>query len=129
MHNGSFRCEGYHRIFCFNQDGEVQAALLRHGNMVSSHDWRKVLVDVIHRYRALDIAKSFRVDGACAISERYELLKADSYRYAIRLPANVVLYREIAHLMKPPAGLPPAKAIVLYHRFEYQSATWNKQRT
>ena len=40
VYNRHFRCECYHRIFCFNQDGEVQAALLRHGNMVSSHDWR-----------------------------------------------------------------------------------------
>ena len=24
-------------------------------------------------------------------------------------------------------GRPPAKVIVLYHRFEYQGATWNEQ--
>ena len=40
VYNGSFRCECYHRIFCFNQDGQVQAGLLRHGNIAGSHDWR-----------------------------------------------------------------------------------------
>ena len=40
VYNGSFRCECYHRIFCFNQDGQVQAGLLRHGNVSGSHDWR-----------------------------------------------------------------------------------------
>ena len=64
MYNGSFRCECYHRIFCFNQDGKVQAGLLRHGNVAGSHDWPLVLVAVIDGYRALDIAKSFRADGA-----------------------------------------------------------------
>ena len=84
---------------------------------------------VIDGYLALDMAKSFRTDGACAISERYELLEAGGYRYAIRHPANEVLHREIAPPLRRPVGRPPAKAIVLYHRFEYQGATWNEQRT
>ena len=33
-----FRCECYHPIFCFNQDGKMEAALLRHGNVASSYD-------------------------------------------------------------------------------------------
>ena len=116
-------------MFCFNQDGDVEAALLRNGNVASAHDWRLVLVPVIDRYRDLDIAKLFRGDAAFAIPELYELLEAEGYRYAIRLPANDVLYREIAHLMKRPVGRPPAKPIVLYHRFEYQAASWNEPRT
>ena len=128
-YNGYFRCECYHPVFCFNQDGDVEAALLRNGNVASAHDWRLVLVPVIDRYRGLDIAKLFRGDAAFAIPELYELLEAEGYRYAIRLPANEVLYREIAHLMKRPVGRPPAKPIVLYHRFDYQAATWNKPRT
>ena len=31
--------------------------------------------------------------------------------------------------MKRPVGRPPAKPIVLYHRFEYQAASWNEPRT
>lgn len=128
-YNGYFRCECYHPIFCFNQDSDVEAALLRNGNVASAHDWRLVLVPVIVRYRDLDIPKRFRADAAFAIPELYEFLEAEGYRYAIRLPANAVLYREITHLMKRPVGRPPAKPIVLYHRFEYQAASWNKART
>ena len=51
------------------------------------------------------------------------------YRYAICLPAIEVLHREIARLLRRPVGRPPVKVIVLYHRFEYQGATWNEQRT
>jgi hypothetical protein len=128
-YNGYFRCECYHPIFCFNQDGDVEAALLRDGNVASAHDWRLVLMPVIDRYRDLDITKSFRGDAAFAIPELYELLEAEGYRYTIRLPANEVLHREIAHLMKRPVGRPPAKPIVLYHRFEYQAGSWDKPRT
>jgi len=66
----------------------VEAALLRHGNVASAHDWRLVLVPVIDRYRDLDIAKLFRGDAAFAIPELYEFLEAEGYRYTIRLPAN-----------------------------------------
>ena len=128
-YNGYFRCECYHPVFCFNQDGDVEAALLRNGNVASAHDWRLVLVPVIDRYRVMDIAKLFRGDAAFAIPELYEILEAEGYRYTIRLPSNAVLYREIAHLMKRPVGRPPAKPIVLYHRFEYQAASWDKPRT
>ena len=58
-------------MFCFNQDADVQAALLRHGNVASSHDWRLMLVAVIDGYRALDVAKLFRMDAAFAIPELY----------------------------------------------------------
>ena len=75
-------------MFCFNQDADVQAALLHHGNVAGFHDWRLVLVPVIGRYRALNIAKLLRADAAFAIPERYELLEADSYRCVIRLHAN-----------------------------------------
>jgi len=128
-YNGYFRCECYHPIFCFNQDGDMESALLRNGNVASAHDWRMVLEPVIDRYRDLDAAKLFRGDAGFAIPELYELLEAEGYRYAIRLPANEVLYREIAHLMKRPVGRPPAQPVVLYHRFEYQAASWHKPRT
>ena len=128
-YNGYFRCECYHPVFCFNQDGDVEATLLRNGNVASAHDWRVVLVPVIDRYRDLDVAKLFRGDAAFAIPELYKMLEAECYRYAIRLPANEVLHREIVHLMRRPVGRPPAKAIVFYHRFEYQAASWHKPRT
>ena len=107
-YNGYFRCECYHPMFCFNQDGDVEAALLRGGNVASAHDWWDVLIPVIDRYRDLDVAKLFRGDAAFAIPALYDMLEAEGYRYAIRLPANEILYREIAHLMKRPVGRPSA---------------------
>ena len=71
-YNGFFRCACYHPAFCFNQDGDVEAALLRHGNVAGAHDWRLVLTPVIERYRDLDIPKWFRTDAAFAIPELYE---------------------------------------------------------
>ena len=71
----------------------MQAALLCHGNVAGFHDWRLVLVPVIGRYRALNIAKLLRADAAFAIPELYESLEAKVCRYAICLPANDVLYR------------------------------------
>ena len=35
-YNGYFRCECYHPIFCFNQDSDLEAALLRNGNVASA---------------------------------------------------------------------------------------------
>ena len=105
------------------------AALLRHGNVASAHDWCLVLVPVIARYRALDITQLFRGDDAFSISELYEFLETEGYRYAIRLPANTVLYREIDHLMKRPVSRPPAQPIVCLHYFHYRAAGWDKSRT
>jgi len=127
-YNGYFRCECYHPIFCFDQDGDVEAALLRHGNVASAHDWRAVLVPVIDRYRDLNIAKLFRGDAGFALPELYEFLEAEGYGYAIRLPANDVLYRAIQHLLTRPVGRPPKKPIILYHSFTYQAQSWDDPR-
>jgi len=127
-YNGHFGCECYHPLFCFNQDGDVEGARLRHGNVASAHDWRSLLVPVVERYRDLDIRKLFRGDAAFAMPELYEFLEAENYRYAIRLPGNNVLYPKIQHLMKRPVGRPPARPIVLYHSFEYQAGSWDKLR-
>jgi hypothetical protein len=37
-YNGYFRCECYHPLFCFNQFGDVEGALLRNGNVHSAED-------------------------------------------------------------------------------------------
>ncbi len=82
-------------MFCFNQFGDLERALLREGNVSSADDWRSVLEPVVARYRDLDIRRFFRGDAAFARPELYEYLELESYLYAIRLPANEVLYREI----------------------------------
>ncbi len=127
-YNGYFACECYHPLFCFNQFGDVERTLLRNGNVHSAEDWRSVLEPVVARYRLLGIKKFFRGDAAFANPELYPFLEAEDYLYAIRLPANDVLYRQIEHLLTRPAGRPPEQPIVWYHSFEYQAASWEKSR-
>ena len=127
-YNGHFGCECYHPLFCFNQFGDVECALLRSGNVASADDWRSVLMPVIARCRDLDIHRFFRGDAACAIPEMYEVLEAEKYLYAIRLKGNEVLYREIAHLLTRPVGRPPNRPIVWHHDFSYQAGSWEKPR-
>ena len=38
-YNGHFGCECYHPLFCFNQFGDVERAMLRSGNVHSADDW------------------------------------------------------------------------------------------
>jgi hypothetical protein len=127
-YNGHFECTCYHPLFCFNQDGDLERTLLRDGNVHSADDWRSVLEPVVARYRGLAIEKFFRGDAAFANPELYCYLEAEDYGYAIRLPANDVLYREITHLMTRPVGRPPEKPLVWFHDFTYQAASWDKPR-
>jgi len=50
-YNGHFGCDCYHPLFVFNQDGDVESAKLRPGNVASADDWRSVMEPVIARYR------------------------------------------------------------------------------
>ncbi len=127
-YNGHFACTCYHPLFCFNQFGDLERCLLRNGNVASAEDWRSVLEPIIAHYRDLDIDRFFRGDAAFARPELYECLEAESYLYAIRLPANEVLQREIEPLLTRPVGRPSNKPVVWYHDFLYQAGTWNKPR-
>ena len=127
-YNGHFACECYHPLFLFNQDGDVEYAKLRQGNVASADDWRSALVPVLERYRHLDAPRFFRADAAFAIPDLYELLEAEGYRYAIRLKANAVLERHIAHLLTRPVGRPPNKPQRFYHSFAYQAQSWSCPR-
>ncbi len=127
-YNGHYECTCYHPLFCFNQDGDLEHTLLRHGNVHSADDWRSVLEPVVARYRAMTVKKFFRGDAAFAVPELYAFLEAEHYSYAIRLKSNSLLEREIEHLLKRPVGRPPNKPIVRYHDFMYQAASWDKAR-
>jgi hypothetical protein len=122
-YNGHFGCTCYHPLFLFNQDGDLERAMLRRGNHASAKFWRRVLVPVIERHRHVDIPKFFRGDAAFARPALYRLLENEDYQYAIRIPANDVLEREIAHLLTRPVGRPPKKPVVLYAGFLYRAAT------
>jgi hypothetical protein len=87
-----------------------------------------VLLPVIARYRELDIPKFFRGDAAFASPRLMTVLEAESYWYAIRLKANAVLERQIAHLLKRPVGRPSKRPKVFYHSFRYQAKLWDRSR-
>lgn len=127
-YNGYFECNCYHPLFCFNQFGDLENALLRNGNVSSAEDWRAVLEPVVARYRPGNLKKYFRGDAGFAHPDLYVYLEAEGYFYTIRLPANAVLYRQIAPLMSRPVGRPPAAPVVQYHDFTYQAAAWDKPR-
>jgi hypothetical protein len=126
--NGHFDCTCYHPLFCFNQFGDVERTLLREGNVHSAKDWRAVLEPVVARYRGQKLPRYFRADAAFANPEVYEFLEAEGYGYAIRLPANDVLQREIVPLLTRPVGRPSNAPVVWYADFLYQAQSWNRAR-
>jgi hypothetical protein len=127
-YNGHFGCTCYHPLFCFNQFGDLERALLREGNVSSADDWRSVLDPIVARYRDLDIRRFFRGDAAFARPELYEYLEAEGYLYAIRLPANAVLHREIEPLLTRPVGRPSNQPVVWHYDFLYQAGSWDRPR-
>jgi hypothetical protein len=127
-YSGHFECTCYYPLFCFNQLGDLEQALLRNGNVHSAEDWRAVLEPVVARYRDQDLTRYFRGDAAFAKPDLYEFLEEEGYEYAIRLPANDVLEEKIRHLLTRPVGHPLRKPIVLYACFLYRATSWNKWR-
>jgi len=126
--NGHFGCTCHHPLFCFNQYGDVERVMLREGNVHSADNWRAVLEPVVDRYRGLDIQRFYRGDAAFANPGVYEFLEAESYFYAIRLPANDVLYEKIEHLLTRPVDRPSSKPKILQHSFMYQAESWDRPR-
>jgi hypothetical protein len=51
-----------------------------------------------------------------------------SVKYAIRIPANDCLERDIAELLMRPVGRPSHKPVVWYQGFLYQAASWKTAR-
>jgi hypothetical protein len=127
-YNGHFGCMCYHPLFCFNQFGDCEGGMLRPGNVHSAHGWREVLDPIVARYGRTGVRRYFRADAAFANPEVYEYLEEHGFFYAIRLPSNEVLEREIQHLLKRPTGRPPKRPIVWYHDFQYQAGSWGRSR-
>jgi hypothetical protein len=83
---------------------------------------------VIERYRDQDIPKYFRGDSAFALPKLLRLLEQEGFRYAIRLKANPVLQRKIAHLLKRPVGRPSRQPKRFYASFRYRAGSWDQAR-
>ncbi len=80
------------------------------------------------RYEKAGVCRYFRADAAFAWPEVYEYLEEHGCLYAVRLPSNDVLEREIEHLLKRPVGRPPRKPVISYHDFQYQAGSWGQPR-
>ena len=102
--------------------------MLRAGNVHSAHRWRDVLDPVLSRYEATGVRRYFRADAAFAKLDIYEDLEARHVLYAIRLPGNEVLQREIAPLLIRPVGRPPKHPVILYDDFWYRAGSWDRAR-
>jgi len=127
-YNGHFGCNCYHPLFCFNQHGDCEGAMLRPGNVHSADRWKELLEPIVKRYENKKRRKYFRSDAAFAKPEIYEYLEGKGLLYAIRLPANDLLYDEIKHLLTRPVGRPSRKPVVLFHDFKYRATSWQKRR-
>ena len=127
-YNGHFECICYHPLFCFNQFGDCEGAVLRPGNVHSAEGWQEFIEPIVERYLKAMVRLLFRADAAFAKPELYDYLETRQIGYAIRLPANEVLQREIACLLVRPTEWPSRKPIVSYHDFTYQAQSWNVSR-
>jgi hypothetical protein len=140
-YNGHFESTCYHPLLLFNREGDCLAAKLRSGNVHSADDWEELLLPEIERRQKLGKEVVFRArpgpaqraprrPGAPAFAkpEIYEALEARGVKYAIRIPANESLERDIAELLTRPVGRPSHKPVVWYKSFLYQAASWKEAR-
>ncbi|MCX6345170.1 MAG: IS1380 family transposase, partial [Armatimonadetes bacterium] len=127
-YNGHFECVCFHPIFCFNQYGDCEGYMLREGNVSSADRWLELLAPIVARHRGSGLRMLFRGDAGFARPEIYEYLELEGYEYAIRLPANQVLHREIDPLLSQRETPESGRPVVVYHDFQYQAGTWNKPR-
>ena len=70
----------------------------------------------------------FRADAAFAKPEIYETLEERGVKYAIRLPANDSLVRDIEELLTRPVARPSHRPVVWYRGSLYQAASWKTAR-
>lgn len=77
--NGHFGYMCYHRLFVFNQFGQLERCALRAGNVHSADGWEEVLKPVIARSADRHLMRFFRGDAAFAIPKLYKTLEAESY--------------------------------------------------
>lgn len=127
-YNGYFGSVCYHPLFLFNSQGDCLAAKLRPGNVHSADGWEELLLPEIERQQQNGKDVAFRGDAAFAKPGIYQALEERGVKYAIRLPANENLERDIEELLTRPVGRPSQKPVVRYKGFLYQAASWTTAR-
>ena len=104
-YNGHFESTCYHPLLLFNRDGDCLAAKLRPGNVHSAEGWEELLLPEIEGQQKLGKEVVFRADAAFAKPEIYEALEERGVKYAIRIPANDNLDRDVGELLPSRAGV------------------------
>jgi hypothetical protein len=127
-YNGHFESTCYHPLLLFNREGDCLAAKLRPGNVHSADGWEDMLLPEIERQQKQGKEVVFRADAAFAKPEIYEALEKRGVKYAIRIPSNDSLERDINELLTRPVGRPGQKPVVWYKGFLYQAASWKTAR-
>jgi len=127
-YNGYFESTCFHPLLLFNEQGDCLAAKLRPGNVHSTEGWEEILLPEIERRQQMGKEVASRGDAAFARPEVYEALEERGVKYAIRIPANESLERDIAELLPRPVGRPSQKPLVEYKGFLYRAASWKTAR-
>ncbi len=127
-YNGHFESTCYHPLLLFNREGDCLAVKLRAGNVHSAESWEELLLPEIERQQRMGNEIVFRADAAFAKPEVYEALEERGVKYAMRIPANDSLQRDIEELLTRPVGRPSKKPLVEFKGFLYQAASWKTAR-
>ena len=127
-YNGHFETTCYHPLLLFNREGDCLAVKLRPGNVHSAEQWDAVLLPEIARQQKHGKEVVVRADAGFAKPELYEALEVRGVTYAIRIPSNDILEREVADLLTRSVGRPSYKPVVRYKSFRYQAASWTTAR-
>jgi len=127
-YNGHFESTCYHPLLLLNREGDCLAAQLRPGNVHSAEGWEELVLPEIERQQRMGKEVAFRADAAFAKPEVYDALEERGVKYAIRIPANDNLQRDIEELLKRPPGRPSKRPLVEYKGFLYQADSWRTAR-
>jgi hypothetical protein len=111
-YNGHFEAICYHPLPLFNRDGDCLAVRLRPGNVHSAEHWDQVLLPEIERRQKQGRDVVVRADAAFAKPELYEAPEKWGVKYAIRIPSNDILEREVAALLTRFVGRPSHKPVI-----------------
>jgi hypothetical protein len=94
----------------------------------NTEGWQEVLEPAVQGHQKKRLRLLFRAEAAFAKPEVYEYLEQERIGYAIRLPANEVLQRQIQPLLERPNEWPSREPIFSYHDFTYQAQSWHLPR-